>query len=83
MSRLFRPSLLAIAVLLVSCSSVQRVDEAAGCATLQGQEASSYTAVLRNQQAEPKRDTVLFSDKPWVSTQPLVARCGLPTATDC
>jgi type IVB pilus formation R64 PilN family outer membrane protein len=83
MSRLFRPSLLATAVLLASCSSVQRVDEAAGRATLQGQEASSYAAVLRNQQAEPKRDTVVFSDKPWVSTQPLVARRGLPTATDC
>lgn len=83
MSRLFRPSLLATAVLLASCSSVQRIDEAAGRATLQGQEASSYAAVLRNQQAEPKRDTVVFSDKPWVSTQPLVARRGLPTATDC
>ncbi|NMZ44167.1 PilN family type IVB pilus formation outer membrane protein [Pseudomonas oryzihabitans] len=83
MSRLFRPSLLATAVLLASCSSVQRVDEAAGRATLQGQEASSYAAVLRNQQAEPKRDTVVFSDKPWVSTQPLVARRGLPTASDC
>lgn len=83
MSRLFRPSLLATAVLLASCSSVQRIDEAAGRATLQGQEASSYAAVLRNQQAEPKRDTVVFSDKPWVSTQPLVARRGLPTASDC
>ncbi|MGM3426002.1 MULTISPECIES: PilN family type IVB pilus formation outer membrane protein [Pseudomonas] len=83
MSRFFRPSLLATAVLLASCSSVQRIDEAAGRATLQGQEASSYAAVLRNQQAEPKRDTVVFSDKPWVSTQPLVARRGLPTATDC
>ena len=83
MSRLFRSSLLATAVLLASCSSVQRVDEAAGRATLQGQEASSYAAVLRNQQAEPKRDTVVFSDKPWVSTQPLVARRGLPTASDC
>ncbi|WP_145248185.1 PilN family type IVB pilus formation outer membrane protein [Pseudomonas oryzihabitans] len=83
MSRFFRPSLLATGVLLASCSSVQRIDEAAGRATLQGQEASSYAAVLRNQQAEPKRDTVVFSDKPWVSTQPLVARRGLPTATDC
>lgn len=83
MSRLFRPSLLATAVLLASCSSVQRIDEAAGRATRQGQEASSYAAVLRNQQAEPKRDTVVFSDKPWVSTQPLVARRGLPTASDC
>lgn len=83
MSRLFRPSLLATAVLLASCSSVQRIDKAAGRATLQGQEASSYAAVLRNQQAEPKRDTVVFSDKPWVSTQPLVARRGLPTASDC
>lgn len=83
MSRLFRPSLLATAVLLASCSSVQRIDEAAGRATLQGQEASSYATVLRNQQAEPKRDTVVFSDKPWVSTQPLVARRGLPTASDC
>lgn len=83
MSGLFRPSLLATAVLLASCSSVQRVDEAAGRAILQGQEASSYAAVLRNQQAEPKRDTVVFSDKPWVSTQPLIARRGLPTASDC
>ena len=83
MSCLFRPSLLATAVLLASCSSVQHIDEAAGRATLQGQQASSYAAVLRNQQAEPKRDTVVFSDKPWVSTQPLVARRGLPTASDC
>lgn len=32
---------------------MQRVNEAAGCTTLQGQDASSYAAVLRNQQAEP------------------------------
>jgi len=83
MIRSLRFSVLASLLLLVSCSSLQRVDDSAARADLQGQDAARYAAVLRNQQAEPKRDTVVFSDKPWVSTQPLVARRGLPTASDC
>ncbi|WP_288501782.1 PilN family type IVB pilus formation outer membrane protein, partial [uncultured Pseudomonas sp.] len=69
-------------LLLASCS-VQRVDESAQRADNDAAMASQYAAVLRNQQQQPKRETVVFSDKPWVSTQPVVAKRGMPSALDC
>ncbi|WP_208691903.1 hypothetical protein [Pseudomonas oryzihabitans] len=70
MSRLFYSSLLTTAVLLARCGSVQRVNEAAGCATLQGQEASSYAAVLSNQQAEPSATRSFSAQAVGYSTPP-------------
>lgn len=77
-----RLSALAAALLLASCS-VQRVDESAQRAENDAAMASQYAALLRNQQQQPKRETVVFSDKPWVSTQPVVAKRGMPSALDC
>lgn len=82
MTHPLRLSALAAALLLASCS-VQRVDESAQRAENDAAMASQYAAVLRNQQQQPKRETVVFSDKPWVSTQPVVAKRGMPSALDC
>ncbi len=45
--------------------------------------ASAIQPFLRNQQQESARATVVFSDKPWVSKKPLVAKRGLPLTMDC
>lgn len=82
MTHPLRLSALAAALLLGSCS-VQRVDESAQRAENDAAMASQYAALLRNQQQQPKRETVVFSDKPWVSTQPVVAKRGMPSALDC
>lgn len=66
-----------VLALLTSCS-LQRVDESANRAERDGDTARQYAALLRNQRAEPARDTVVFSNKPWVSTQPLPTKRGLP-----
>jgi len=82
MTHPLRLSALAAALLLASCS-VQRVDESAQRAENDAAMVSQYAALLRNQQQQPKRETVVFSDKPWVSTQPVVAKRGMPSALDC
>ncbi|AZC83954.1 PilN family type IVB pilus formation outer membrane protein [Pseudomonas chlororaphis] len=68
-------------VVLTSCS-VQRVNEAFDRSELQGQTAGQYTKYLQNQQHQQARDTVLFSSKPWVSTEPLVTKRELPFSLD-
>ncbi|MGP0148056.1 PilN family type IVB pilus formation outer membrane protein [Pseudomonas oryzihabitans] len=82
MTHPLRLSALAAALLLASCSA-QRVDESAQRAESDAAMASQYAAMLRNQQQAPKRETVVFSDKPWVSTQPVVAKRGMPSTLDC
>ncbi|WP_263270417.1 PilN family type IVB pilus formation outer membrane protein [Pseudomonas phytophila] len=78
-----RLTTLSIAALLASACSVQRVDEAAARAEATAETAGQYAAILRNKQQQERRDTVIFSDKPWVSTQPVTARRGIPTKFDC
>ncbi|MDR6680237.1 PilN family type IVB pilus formation outer membrane protein [Pseudomonas oryzihabitans] len=78
----FRLLGLAAALLVASCS-LQRVDESAQRAENDAATASQYAAQLRNQQPVPRRETVVFSDKPWVSTQPVVAKRDLPATLDC
>ncbi len=73
-------ALLPFALLLLTSCSLQRVDESASRAERDDDTARQYAALLRNQRAEPARDTVIFSDKPWVSTQPLPSKRGLPPA---
>jgi type IVB pilus formation R64 PilN family outer membrane protein len=68
---------------LISSCSLQRVNESASRAENDAATASQYSRFLRNQQQEPARETVVFSDKPWVSKQPMVAKRGLPLAMDC
>ena len=68
---------------LISSCSLQRVNESAGRAENDAATASQYSRFLRNQQQEPARETVVFSDKPWVSKQPMVAKRGLPLTMDC
>ncbi len=71
-------ALLPFALTLLTSCSLQRVDESASRAERNGDTARQYAALLRNQRAEPARDTVVFSDKPWVSTKPLPTKRGLP-----
>ncbi len=74
---------LSLIVALVSSCSLQRVNESVSRAENDAAKASQYSRFLRNQQQEPARDTVVFSDKPWVSKQPMVAKRGLPLTMDC
>lgn len=74
---------LSLMVALVSSCSLQRVNESAGRAENDAETASQYSRFLRNQQQESARATVVFSDKPWVSKKPLVAKRGLPLTMDC
>lgn len=74
---------LSLIVALVSSCSLQRVNESASRAENDAATASQYSRFLRNQQQESARATVVFSDKPWVSKKPLVAKRGLPLTMDC
>ncbi|SFY09025.1 PilN family type IVB pilus formation outer membrane protein [Azotobacter vinelandii] len=76
-----RLAMLPLALALSSCS-LQRVNESANRAEQDAEAAGRYARYLRNQQPEPHRDTVVFSDKPWVSTEPLAAKRGLPVMLD-
>ncbi|WP_426428071.1 PilN family type IVB pilus formation outer membrane protein [Pseudomonas palmensis] len=71
-----------IALALLSSCAVQRVNESFDRAEFQGRTASQYNKFLQNQQPQQNRDTVVFSNKPWVSTEPLVTRRGLPFSLD-
>jgi type IVB pilus formation R64 PilN family outer membrane protein len=83
MKSFFKMSSMVIALLLCTSCSLQRVTESSAQAERDGAEASQYAAIARNQQPEPQRETVVFSNKPWVSTQPVVAKRGLPSSLDC
>lgn len=74
---------LSLIVTLVSSCSLQRVNESASRAENDAATASQYSRFLRNQQQESARATVVFSNKPWVSKKPLVAKRGLPLTMDC
>lgn len=77
-----RWALTPIAFALLSSCAVQRVNESFDRAEFQGRTAGQYTKFLQNQQPQQNRDTVVFSNKPWVSTEPLVTRRGLPFSLD-
>lgn len=77
-----RWALTPIALALLSSCAVQRVNESFDRAEFQGRTAGQYTKFLQNQQPQQNRDTVVFSNKPWVSTEPLVTRRGLPFSLD-
>lgn len=83
MKSFFKMNCLAVALLLCTSCTLQRVNESVARAEQDGAEAAQYAANVRNQKSEPKRATVIFSDKPWVSTQPVLAKRGLPAALDC
>ncbi|MBN8804865.1 MAG: hypothetical protein J0H81_07165, partial [Sphingopyxis terrae] len=72
-----RWAILPLALFMSSCS-LQRVNDSVARAELEGKSAGQYTKYLQNLQPEQARDTVVFSNKPWVSTQPLVTKRGLP-----
>lgn len=74
---------LALAVLLTTSCSLQRVTESSERAEHDAAVASQYAAIARNQQQDTPRDTVVFSAKPWVSTKPVAAKRGLPADLDC
>jgi hypothetical protein len=74
---------MSLIVTLLSSCSLQRVNESASRAENEAATASQYSRFLQNQQQDPARATVVFSDKPWVSKQPMVAKRGLPLTMDC
>lgn len=76
-----RWAILPLALFMSSCS-LQRVNDSVARAELEGKSAGQYTKYLQNLQPEQARDTVVFSSKPWVSTQPLVTKRGLPFGKD-
>lgn len=76
-----RWAILPLALFMSSCS-LQRVNDSVARAELEGKSAGQYTKYLQNLQPEQARDTVVFSNKPWVSTQPLVTKRGLPFGQD-
>lgn len=83
MTSLFKLCGIATALLMISSCTLQRVDESSKRAERDAATASQYLGINRNQQATPPRETVIFSDKPWVSTDPIAATRGLPSALDC
>ncbi|WP_300731672.1 PilN family type IVB pilus formation outer membrane protein [Pseudomonas sp.] len=83
MRALFKMSCLIASMQLCTSCSLQPVSDSITRAEAEAADASRHAGLLRNQQAEPPRDTVIFSTKPWVSTQPMIAKRGLPAALDC
>jgi len=83
MKSFFKFNCIAVALLLCTSCTLQRVSESAARAEKDGADAAQYAASSRDQKPEQKRATVIFSDKPWVSTQPVAAKRGLPAALDC
>ncbi len=75
MNPLLRLTSLVLAVACAAGCTLQRINESMARTQSETDTASQYTA--------SKRDTVVFSKKPWVSTQPISAKRGLPTALDC
>ena len=80
---LIQTTALALLALLVTGCGIQRVDESMQRSEAVAGSASAIAASLRNTQIEPKRDTVVYSDRPWVSTRPIVAKRGLAPHQDC
>lgn len=74
---------LALLALALAGCGVKRVDESMQRSEAVAGSASAIAASLRNTQVEPKRDTVVYSDRPWVSTRPIVAKRGLAPHQDC
>jgi type IVB pilus formation R64 PilN family outer membrane protein len=77
-----RWALTPLTVAILAGCAVQRVNESFDRADFQGRTAGQYNKYLQNQQPQQARDTVVFSNKPWVSTQPLVSKRGLPVSID-
>lgn len=74
---------LTLLALVVTGCGIKRVDESMQRSEAMAGSASAIAASLRNTQIEPKRDTVVYSDRPWVSTRPIVAKRGLAPHQDC
>lgn len=76
-------AVLTLLALVVTGCGIKRVDESMQRSEAAAGSASAIAASLRNTQIEPRRDTVVYSDKPWVSTRPIVAKRGLAPHQDC
>lgn len=66
---------------LTGCETA-RVNDAATRANNDAKNARAMTEAMRNKISQ-NQDTVTFTDEPWVSTKPIVAKRGLPPALDC
>src|SRR3990167_4824023 len=85
---MIKPNLKSIAfltllALVISGCGIQRVNDSMQRSEAAADSASAIAATLRNNQVVPKRDTVVYSDRPWVSTQPIVSKRGLTKHQDC
>jgi type IVB pilus formation R64 PilN family outer membrane protein len=76
-------AVLTLLAFVVAGCGIKRVDKSMQRAEATAGSASAIAASLRYTQAKPKRDTVVYSDSPWVSTQPIVAKRGLAPHQDC
>ncbi len=76
-------AVLTLLAFVVAGCGIKRVDESMQRSESTAGSASAIAASLRYTPAKPKRDTVVYSDRPWVSTQPIVAKRGLAPHQDC
>lgn len=74
-------TLIALAVSLAGCET-KRVNETMDRVDGTTSKVDSLVGSLRNQ-AAPLRNSVMFTDDQWVSTQPITMKRGLPPARDC
>lgn len=69
---------------LAGCTALENVNDTMKRASAQGQQATDMLASLHTIEAQPKRNTVIFSDTPWVATQPIeIAKNEIPAALKC
>ncbi|HDR9133898.1 MULTISPECIES: PilN family type IVB pilus formation outer membrane protein [Burkholderia cepacia complex] len=72
------------ALSLAGCTAFENVNDTMKRATAQGQQATDMLASLRTIEAQPKRNTVVFSDSPWIATQPIeIAKNETPPQLKC
>lgn len=76
-------AVLTLLAFVVAGCGIKRVDDSMQRSESTAGSASAIAASLRYAQIKPKRDTVVYSDRPWVSTQPIVAKRGLAPHQDC
>lgn len=82
-SKLLHAALAALLAASIAGCGIQRVNDSMRRSDNTAAAAGAMTGSMRNAQANPKRDTVVYSDKPWVSTRPITAKRGLSPNQDC
>ncbi|VXC24395.1 Type IVB pilus formation outer membrane protein, R64 PilN family [Pseudomonas sp. 8Z] len=81
--RLKQVTALALLACALTGCAMQRVDESIRRTEAAAGSASAITSSMRTAPTNAKRDTVVHSDKPWVSTQPIISKRGLAPHQNC